>query len=153
MSTKQCPDCAERVLAEARVCRFCGYRFAPPPARARGGSGSLVDIVRPPRAPAPSPGELLQSWDIELEDEEVVSIDVGVVDHVDGFVVITDRRILFVRHSDAALAWSHPLAGVTSVTEGGWLWRRSVRIQGPDTDFTIHAATKDLAANLERARR
>lgn len=26
---KICPDCAETVLSEARVCRFCGYRFAP----------------------------------------------------------------------------------------------------------------------------
>jgi hypothetical protein len=25
--TKTCPDCAEDVLAEARRCRFCGYRF------------------------------------------------------------------------------------------------------------------------------
>jgi Uncharacterised protein family UPF0547 len=24
---KQCPDCAEIVLAEARVCKHCGYRF------------------------------------------------------------------------------------------------------------------------------
>jgi hypothetical protein len=28
VSTKNCPDCAETVMAEARVCRFCGYRFA-----------------------------------------------------------------------------------------------------------------------------
>jgi uncharacterized protein UPF0547 len=28
-ATKVCPDCAERVKAAARVCRFCGYRFEP----------------------------------------------------------------------------------------------------------------------------
>lgn len=25
--TKRCPDCAEQVKAEARICRFCGHRF------------------------------------------------------------------------------------------------------------------------------
>ncbi len=28
---KVCPDCAERILAAARVCRYCGYRFDGPP--------------------------------------------------------------------------------------------------------------------------
>jgi hypothetical protein len=28
---KTCPECAERVQANARVCRHCGYRFADPP--------------------------------------------------------------------------------------------------------------------------
>jgi hypothetical protein len=26
---KTCPDCAEQVLAAARVCKHCGYRFEP----------------------------------------------------------------------------------------------------------------------------
>jgi hypothetical protein len=28
---KKCPKCAEEVRIEARVCRFCGNNFAPPP--------------------------------------------------------------------------------------------------------------------------
>jgi len=28
--TKKCPDCAETILADARVCKHCGYRFEEP---------------------------------------------------------------------------------------------------------------------------
>jgi hypothetical protein len=28
---QECPDCAEMVKTKARVCRYCGYRFKPPP--------------------------------------------------------------------------------------------------------------------------
>jgi hypothetical protein len=27
-SEKTCPDCAEHVLVDANVCRYCGYRFS-----------------------------------------------------------------------------------------------------------------------------
>lgn len=27
---KKCPECAETVASEARTCKHCGYRFAPP---------------------------------------------------------------------------------------------------------------------------
>ncbi|GJO59108.1 hypothetical protein NJB1604_52980 [Mycobacterium marinum] len=27
--TRQCPDCAETILAAAKVCKHCGSRFAP----------------------------------------------------------------------------------------------------------------------------
>ena len=37
--TKQCPECAEQVLAAARMCRFCGYRFD------RGGGNWLAGLL------------------------------------------------------------------------------------------------------------
>lgn len=56
-TTKRCPDCAETVLHDARVCKHCGYRFdgsAPPP---RAPDAVPVDpalaSLPHPRGPAP----------------------------------------------------------------------------------------------------
>ena len=42
VTEKVCPDCAETVKGEARVCRFCGYRF----------DGAATDAQAPAAPPA-----------------------------------------------------------------------------------------------------
>jgi hypothetical protein len=45
-TTKKCPDCAETVLADAKVCKHCGYRFAP--------AASSEPATKPPATPQPA---------------------------------------------------------------------------------------------------
>jgi hypothetical protein len=50
-TTKKCPDCAETVLADARVCKHCGYRFrgeAPPDTGYMAGHNGLDLPPMPP---------------------------------------------------------------------------------------------------------
>ena len=67
LASKTCPACAETVLAAAKVCKHCGYRFAEPaagtpadtPARRvvpRGAGGAVSPLsTRPSFAEPPKP--------------------------------------------------------------------------------------------------
>jgi hypothetical protein len=91
--TKVCPDCAETVLAAARKCRFCGYRFdgAQPETQT-----SVMDTLFRRRSVTATPAQTLAAWNVPLEDdEEPVGFWLGSVDGVEGFVAVTDRRMIF----------------------------------------------------------
>jgi ribosomal protein S27E len=54
-TTKKCPDCAETILADAKVCKHCGYRFTPTNASDAAPIPPMPPPYRPPTAPPKQP--------------------------------------------------------------------------------------------------
>lgn len=94
-ATKVCPDCAETVLAQARRCRFCGYRFDAGRSEQRSLleqlSGGLIRRERPAGL-----GEVLADWGFEIrEGEQVRFFRPAAAERRRGYLLVTDRRLVF----------------------------------------------------------
>jgi hypothetical protein len=151
---KQCPDCAEMVRAQARVCRFCGYRFAPPPAASAVGSLAGLLVRRPRQVPLP---DLLAGWGVELDDGDAVGFfGYCQLDGAYGFLLITDRRVAFFagRQADTLIDWRLPELRAIE-PERRWGSAR-LRLDGPDRSvvlgrFESAAARDEIASRLRSA--
>ena len=135
---KRCPDCAEMVLAAARKCRYCGYRFDG--ASAPSGN-ALADLLRRPPSPTTMP-ELLSGWGTELEaDERVDHVSTCQLDGRAGFLLVTSARVAFYagRGHDRVIEW--PRGEVHAFVPPRRLPGRRLCLSGPDGDVTLSRFT------------
>jgi hypothetical protein len=144
--TKQCPDCAEQVLAQARKCRYCGYRFD---RRRRDRSSPLGDLLRDLRKDTKDVTlpEVLADWGVSLEDgEEVQFFRPSEVDGRPGYLLVTAvRLVFFAQHgrSQHDKLFEHPLASVSQTRIRGCLGRRRLELSGPAFDHVALAYSRD----------
>jgi hypothetical protein len=147
---KKCPDCAEEVLAEARKCRYCGFRFD---GGRSGGLAGLFPWLRS-RTGALTPRQMLEQWGVRLPaDEDVAAVEFGRVSSRHGYLVVTDRRFLFVEHQAAQsyrTVLEHSLESLTEL-DAGAASSRSLQIRGRGYDFVIKGLRPGAADRVRRS--
>ena len=138
--TKQCPDCAEQVLAAARKCRYCGYRFD------RGG-GALGDLLAGLRKDKPDVtlATIIADWDVSLESgEQARFFRLAELDGRLGYLLVTGTRLVFfaargdsghdklVERSLDGISHARIRRGLgrRQLEFGGSAWKHAVRLYG-----------------------
>lgn len=148
---KQCPDCAEQVLAAARKCRYCGYRFDGR-RRSRGESllGELLGGLRKDTTHATFE-EVLADWGTSLGDGEVVEwFRLAEVDQRPGYLLVTSQRLAFFTETSRRTherAFEYPLTLLSDVRLSGRGSKRRLELR---VGTLGHAVRSPGGAKLER---
>jgi hypothetical protein len=151
-ATKPCPDCAEDVLAKARVCRYCGYRFSA--AQSSGPMSFLRATSDTPDLPA-----LLESWGVELDDDENVAFfALGRERNDDGYLLVTNARVIFFAQTAGRGRFARmqptprerfnvPINQIRNVEAGSARWGNAwLRLTGPHGTITLSGFTSKHSA-------
>jgi hypothetical protein len=148
--SKQCPDCAEQVLAEARKCRFCGYRFG----ERKGASPSSLERIlgiRLGRSHEISLPELLADWGMDLRtDETPLFFGLATFDEQPGYVLVTPVRLAFFathNRSEHVKLVDYPLSSILQTRPLGEMHRR-LEVRGADFTHVVSGDSKRASRAL-----
>jgi hypothetical protein len=138
------------VLAAARKCRYCGYRFdAPRPGAAR----SLLERLGASRPQHEARfDEVLADWNISIaEGETTASFRYVSVDSQWGYLLVTDRRIVFIadRRREQTPVLEYSGHEVESVRAGRG--RRHLIVQAAGSQHVIEVGAGVVAKELTAA--
>jgi hypothetical protein len=147
---KQCPDCAEQVLAAARKCRYCGYRFDGSRKPRLSLLSGLIPGLRQDSRDATLP-EVLADWGVSVGDtEEIVLFRLAEVDDRPGYLLVTSERLVFfgqASRGEHERALEYPLDAFTGVIVQGGRLRRRVELIGEDFRHVVQGPG---SADIER---